>query len=379
MKTFFATLLFISCLQAAFSQTHILPKFIRKMYFDRDSSKKGSFVILPVLSSAPETGLEVGGAGLYSFYTDSLKSDTRVSNIFTYATITTKGQNRLSLSTSYWTPHNNYHYTAGISYINFPFDFYGIGNNTLKANTDRVGQKRVKLYVGAEKKLTDNLYAGFVAGAYRYSFGDGQATSIFYTDPRVENRGGGTSAYIGPSLIFDSRNNNTYTTKGAIINTSFEITHGLFGNSDYKGGLFNIEYSQFFSLSKKLVLGVDVQEQSLTGKQSPFYLMPALGNDELMRGYYNGRYRDRNMLAGQTELRYRLSPRIGLAGFIGAGEVFNKSFSWGQLKPNFGGGVRYFFDIEKGLSIRADYGIGQKVAGEARQSGFYAALGQAFW
>jgi hypothetical protein len=378
MKTFFTTLLFISCLQAAFAQTHILPKFIRKMYFDRDSSKKSSFVILPVLSSAPETGLEVGGAGLYSFYTDSLKSDTRVSNIFTYATITTKGQNRLSLSTSYWTPHNNYHYTAGISYINFPFDFYGIGNNTLKANTDRVGQKRVKLYVGAEKKLTDNLYAGFVAGAYRYSFGDGQPTSIFYTDPRVENRGGGTSAYIGPSLIFDSRNNNTYTTKGAIINTSFEITHGLFGNNDYKGGLFNIEYSQFFSLSKKLVLGVDVQEQSLTGKQSPFYLMPALGNDELMRGYYNGRYRDRNMLAGQTELRYRLSPRIGLAGFIGAGEVFNKSFSWGQLKPNFGGGVRYFFDIEKGLSIRADYGIGQKVAGEARQSGFYAALGQAF-
>jgi outer membrane translocation and assembly module TamA len=84
------------------------------------------------------------------------------------------------------------------------------------------------------------------------------------------------------------------------------------------------------------------------------------------------------MLAGQTELRYRLSPRIGLAGFIGTGEVFNKSFSWAQLKPNYGAGIRYFFDIEKGLSIRADYGIGQKVAGEARQSGFYAALGQAF-
>jgi hypothetical protein len=377
MKKIITTLLIIIGAQTAFSQTHLLPKFIRKMYFDKDTTKKSSFVILPVLSSAPETGLEVGGAGLYSFYTDTVSPNTRVSNVFGYATITTKGQNRLSLSTSYWTPQNKYHITAGISYINFPFDFYGIGNNTLKANTDRIGQKRVKVNFGAEKKVANNLYVGLVAGGYHYNFSDGQANSIFYTDPRVRFQRGGSTVYIGPSLIFDSRNNNTYTTKGALITSSFEITKGLFG-MNYNGGFFNLEYTQFFSLSKKLVLGLDVQEQSLTGSQSPFFLMPALGNDEIMRGYYNGRYRDRNMLVGQTELRYRLSDRIGVVGFIGTGEVFNKSFSFNELKPNYGGGLRYFFDIEKGLSIRADYGVGQKVAGEARQSGFYVGLGQAF-
>lgn len=126
------------------------------------------------------------------------------------------------------------------------------------------------------------------------------------------------------------------------------------------------------------MLGFDIQEQSLTGGSSPFYLMPALGNDEMMRGYYNGRYRDRNFIAGQTELRYRLDARWGVVGFLGAGEVFHSSFSFNQLKPNYGGGLRYFFDVEKGLSVRADYGIGQKVAGEQRQSGFYIGLGQAF-
>jgi len=347
------------------------------MYFDKDTTKKSSFVILPVLSSAPETGLEAGGAGLYSFYTDTVSPNTRVSNVFGYATITTKGQNRLSLSTSYWTPQNKYHITAGISYINFPFDFYGIGNNTLKANADRIGQKRVKVNFGAEKKVADNFYVGLVAGGYHFNFSDGQPNSIFYTDPRVRFQRGGSTVYIGPSLIFDSRNNNTYTTKGALITSSFEITKGLFG-MNYNGGFFNLEYTQFFSLGKKLVLGLDVQEQSLTGSQSPFFLMPALGNDEIMRGYYNGRYRDRNLLVGQTELRYRLSDRIGVVGFVGTGEVFNKDFSFSELKPNYGGGLRYFFDIEKGLSIRADYGIGQKVAGEARQSGFYVGLGQAF-
>lgn len=377
MKTFFTSLLLIFFLQTAFSQSHILPKFLRKMYLNKDTSKKSSFVILPVLSSAPETGLEVGGAGLYSFYSDSLKSSTRVSSVFGYATITTKGQSRLSLNTSYWTPDNGYHYTAGIGFINFPVNFYGIGNDTRSADVVRIGQKRTKLYAGVEKKLSDRLYAGIVAGAIQYRIPPEPTNTIFYTDPRVENHGGGSNIYVGPSITFDSRNNNTYTTKGMIITSSFEIIKG-FGNKGYNGGFFNIEYSQFFALTKKLVLGLDIQEQSLTGHSSPFYWLPALGNDELMRGYYNGRYRDRNMLAGQTELRYRLSRRVGLVGFAGTGEVFNKSFSWAQLKPNYGGGVRYFFDIEKGLSIRADYGIGQKNPGEKRQSGFYAALGQAF-
>ncbi len=158
MKKITITLFLLIGFEASFSQTHLLPKFIRKMYFDKDTTRKSSFVILPVLSSAPETGLEAGGAGLYSFYTDTLNPNTRVSNVFGYATITTKGQNRLSLSTSYWTPQNKYHFTAGVGYINFPFDFYGIGNNTLKANTDRIGQKRLKVNFSAEKKVASNFY-----------------------------------------------------------------------------------------------------------------------------------------------------------------------------------------------------------------------------
>lgn len=355
-----------------------ITKVIRRMYFDKDTTRKSSFVILPVLSSAPETGLEVGGAGLLSFYTDTSKLNTRVSNVFAYATITTKGQSRLSLTSSYWTPGNKYHLTAGVSYINFPFDFYGIGNNTLKANSDRIGQKRFKVNFIGEKRITNNLYVGVTAGAWDYSFRDEDKTGIFYTDPRVEHRAGGPSAYIGPTLVFDNRNNNTYTTKGMVINTYFEAIHGMFSNNSYKGGFFNIEYSQFFLLGPKWVLGLDIQEQSLTGSDSPFYLLPDLGSDELMRGYYNGRFRDRNMLAGQAELRYRLSNRIGFAGFVGTGEVFQSDFKTSELKPNYGGGIRYFFDVEKGLAVRIDYGVGQKIPNEKRLTGFYIGLGQSF-
>jgi hypothetical protein len=372
------TLLLITGICHTIQAQSIIPKFIRKMYFEKDTSKRSSFVILPVLTSAPETGAEVGGAGLFSFYTDTLHKETRVSSIFGYATVTAKGQNRVSLNTNYWTSQNKYHYTATISYLNFPAEFYGIGNNTRKADAELVGEKRYRVMLAAEKLVAKNLYVGFVTGALSYAYKASNATGIFTTSPLVEDRSGGSYVYVGPSLIFDNRNNNTYTTKGLIVSAYFNAMHGVFGNNSYRGGFFNIEYSQFFSLSKHFVLALDMQQQSLVGGRSPFYLLPRLGSDEIMRGYYGGRYRDRNFIAAQTELRYRINERIGLVGFVGTGQVFNKSLNLSALKPNYGGGVRYFFDIEKGLSVRMDYGFGQQVTGEKRQGGFYIGLGQAF-
>ncbi|WP_158825229.1 BamA/TamA family outer membrane protein [Mucilaginibacter lacusdianchii] len=375
--TLFIYILLLSMLSAQ-AQPKFLPKFVRKMLFEKDSSRSASFFLLPVVSSAPETGLEVGASTLYSFYTDKTDKSTRVSNIFAYGTLTTEGQQRVSLSTSYWLPQNRYHYLAGISFINFPFNFYGIGNDTRKADEERIGEKRLKINFTGEKRLSKYLYAGYVLGGLDYRYNIMNTGKSFEAQIPAQDRNGGASIYAGPTLTFDTRNNNTYTTKGFIINTYLNVMHGLFGDNNYKGSFFDFEYAQFIPLQKRLVLGINFQEQSLLGNQTPFYLLPELGNDEMMRGYYNGRYRDRNMIAAQTELRYRLSDRLGIAAFAGTGTVFHNSFRFNKLKPNYGGGLRYFFDTEKGLSMRVDYGIGEKRPGEPRQSGFYMSLGEAF-
>jgi hypothetical protein len=380
MKKLLLLLLIGSVFQQVAAQTKLIPKFIRKMYFDQDSTRKSSFVVLPVLTSAPETGLEAGGAGLFSFYTDTAKkSITRVSDMYSYATVTTKGQTRFSLNSNYWTPLNTWYFSSRTNYIHFPFNYYGLGNNTKKSDVELIDEKRFKLNLSAQKLVAKHLYAGIVFGGFHYAFANADPVNFhFNTDPQLEDRFGGSSVLVGPTVTFDNRDNNTYTTKGVVITSYYNLMHGIFGNNSYVGGFFNIEYSQFFLLAKRLVLGFDIQEQSLTGGRSPFYLLPSLGNDELMRGYYNGRYRDRNFIAGQTELRYRISDRFGIVGFLGTGEVAHNGFSIDALKPNYGGGIRYFFDTEKGLSIRADYGFGEKAAGESRQSGFYVGLGQAF-
>jgi hypothetical protein len=381
MKKLLSLLIFLTVSQSLFAQVDFVKRFIRRMYFDKDSSKKSNLVLIPALASSPETGLEFGGAALYSFYTDTARhSITRVSNLYGYASITTKGQEKTSINANYWAPQNTWHYTAYLGYINFPFDFYGIGNNTRKANIEDVEEKRTKLTLEADKLVAKDFYAGVVAGGFKYYYYSGThyENLEFKTDPAIEDHNGGTSGYIGPSFIYDTRNNNTYTTSGMIISSYYDVMHGIFYNNHYVGALLNVEYSQFFLLQRQLVLGLDVKEQSLMGGESPFYLLPQLGDDALMRGYYTGRYRDRNLLAGQTELRYRISDRFGIVGFLGAGEVAHNGFTASALKPDYGGGFRYFFDTEKGLSIRMDYGLGEKPAGEPREQGFYIALGEAF-
>jgi len=383
MKKYF-TLLFILVLgtyHPLFAQESFAKKFFRKMYLDKDSTKKSNFVVVPALASSPETGFEFGGASLFSFYTDTVRhSITRVSNLYGYASITTKGQEKVSLNASYWEPQNTWHYTANISFYNFPFDFYGIGNNTKKANEELVDEKRTRIVITAQKLISQYFYAGLNVGGFKYYYYSGTPNQNlgFKNNSNIQDESGGSNLTAGPVLTFDNRNNNTYTTKGFMLNANLNGIQGIYSNSSYTGGFLNIDYSQFFLLQKKLVLGLNAKEQSLLGGRSPFYLLPQLGNDALMRGYYTGRYRDRNLLAGQAELRYRLSERFGVVGFLGTGEVSNSSFSASQLKPNYGGGLRYFFDIEKGLSIRADYGFGEKPAGEPREQGFYIALGEAF-
>jgi len=80
-----------------------------------------------------------------------------------------------------------------------------------------------------------------------------------------------------------------------------------------------------------------------------------------MRGYREGRYVERNMMAGQVEYRKTFKDsRFGMVAFVGTGDVFNKidQLKVKNLRPNFGVGLRFLLDKEENLNIRADWGFG---------------------
>lgn len=355
-------------------------KLIRRMLSEKvDTTRRASFMPLPLLRYAQETGLEFGLGGLYSTYLDKADTTNRSSNFSTVLSYSTKKQYNISIRGDVWTRHNAYHLISELRFRRMPFDFYGIGNDTREALKDRVLQNQVRAFFDVEKNVLPFAYTGVSLGFEHFSFSDREAGGIFSTDPAVLDKPGGSVIYLGVSQTYDTRNSNNYPTRGFFGRISYQYAPDFFGGDDFSGSQVRVVLRNFWPLSKKLVLGVNGIYYTVQSSRTPFYLLPQLGNDEIMRGYYSGRYRDENLMAAQAELRYRLSNRFGLVAFGGGGRVFaNGDFSLKQLKPSAGGGFRYFYDPAKGLSVRADYGIGEKRPGEKRQSGFYLSLAEAF-
>ncbi|MGF1923974.1 MAG: BamA/TamA family outer membrane protein, partial [Bacteroidia bacterium] len=316
---------------------------------------------------------------LYSFYIDRKDTLNRSSNFSGAASYSTKKTYNISLKGDAWTKNNLYHLIGELRFRKTPFNFYGIGNHTDQANEDRIVQQQVKVAFDAEKMFIKSAYTGLSVGFESYQFTDKISGGIYETSPLLLDRDGGQVFYLGFSQSYDTRNSNNYPTKGFFGRISYQYAPQIFGGNNFSGSIIKVNLRNFWSISRKLVIGIHAKHQGIYSSKTPFYLLQQLGNDDIMRGYYAGRYRDDNLIATQTELRYRYSNRFGLVAFAGAGKVFaNGDFSLNDFKPNYGIGGRYFFDTAKGLSVRLDYGIGEKKANEDRQKGFYISLAEAF-
>jgi hypothetical protein len=111
----------------------------------------------------------------------------------------------------------------------------------------------------------------------------------------------------------------------------------------------------------------------------PVRSMANIGSGSIMRGYYDGRYTDKSLMAVQTELRQHLIQRFGMVVFAGVGRVanhfsdfFKSSSSQSGLKPSFGTGLRVAIDRAEKLNVRVDVGFGK------RSNGVYLNLSEAF-
>lgn len=370
--------LLLICLLLAFnsySQKKLIDRFLKN-----DTTRNNSFLPVPVLGYAQELGFEFGLAGMYAFYTNKEDLQLRPSNIYLSGIYTTKGSYQVVSKWDVWQRENKLHYQGEARFINFPFNFYGTGNQTRFADEDLLTLRRFRFTADAEKAMGNTLYLGLGIQYDQQKFTDQQSGGIYSQQPNLFDRDGGKVLLLGFSQIIDSRNVNTYPERGFYLKSSYQYAPDFFGGDNFTGSMFRIDIRNFKKLNNKTILGLNLVYNKVDGRDgNPFYLLSQLGGDQIMRGYYLGRYRDANLLAAQAELRLRPIPRLGFALFAGAGNVYPMAGDvFRHIKPNYGGGLRYFFDLDKNLSLRLDYGVGEKPAGEKRISGFYISLGEAF-
>lgn len=330
--------------------------------------KKFDFSIIggPHYSTDTKLGIGLVAAGLYR----ANANDTLLppSNVSLFGDVSTVGFYMLGIRGTHIFPQDKYRADYTIYFYSFPCKFWGMGYDMGDDDSNKSDMKRWQARFKASFlfHLGDNLYLGPMV-SYDYVIGRRieRPELLKGMDQHTWNIGAGFSA------VYDTRDVLTYPHRGFYINLSQCFRPRFMGN-DYAFSTTELQVDAYQRVWKGAILAEDFRTMLNFGNPS-WGMMALLGNSNSMRGYYEGRYRDKHKMEAQVELRQHLWKRNSLTTWVGAGTVFHKfsEMRSRHILPNFGIGYRWEF--KKNVNVRLDYGFGK-----AGQTGFLFSINEAF-
>lgn len=246
-------------------------------------------------------------------------------------------------------------------------NYFGIGRNT---SVDALSDYRLR-YVDAGGYATLHLSStvsvtgrgGIMQGT---TIAGGTSTVVPTIESRFENAaapGLGLDPHFvhgDLALEVDTRDVKGYPRSGGRYRASFAAYH------DRSGGRFSFgriegEASQYVPIGDRSVAAVHARldvSQTADGHEVPFYLLPALGSGQSLRGYDDYRFRDRDALLASAELRTRLAGPFDVAGFVDTGAIAPTvgTLASHRLLTDYGVGLR--FHSSRHLIARLDIARG---------------------
>jgi hypothetical protein len=328
-----------------------------------------SVLALPVLMYSPETRIGVGAGGLYTRRPSPFQRPTTVNGLVLF---TQERQLVLELGAERYTWFDRYRFGGRLAYRRFPGEFYGIGNNTREDDREEYTPRTVALGLVVERRVRGPLRV-----AASYELVDTRLAEVEeggMLDRRtVRGAEGGLASGVEARISWDSRDNIFNPTSGSFHSLGVAGFGGVAGG-DYSFARVGIDLRRYAPTWNGQVLAVQAIAVS-TGNDAPFPMMPQLGGERLLRGYYAGRYIDRRLVALQAEYRVPVWRRIGVVGFGGAGAVAPEfsQLRIADLHFSGGGGVRFSLAPRDRLNVRLDFGYGGGGA-----SGMYIGVTEAF-
>lgn len=330
--------------------------------------KKFDFSIIggPHYSTDTKLGIGLVAAGLYR----ANANDTLLppSNVSLFGDVSTIGFYMLGIRGTHIFPQDKYRADYTIYFYSFPCKFWGMGYDMGDDDSNKSDMKRWQARFKASFlfHLGDNLYLGPMV-SYDYVIGRRieRPELLNGMDQHTWNIGAGFSA------VYDTRDVLTYPHRGFYINLSQCFRPRFMGN-DYAFSTTELQVDAYQRVWKGAILAEDFRTMLNFGNPS-WGMMALLGNSNSMRGYYEGRYRDKHKMEAQVELRQHVWKRNSLTTWVGAGTVFHRfsEMRSRHILPNFGIGYRWEF--KKNVNVRLDYGFGK-----AGQTGFLFSINEAF-
>lgn len=320
---------------------------------------------IPIIAYGPETSL-VLGLGMSFIFAPPMDSTATDSHFFRPSSLTPslsygfKGQLQATLSSAYFSK-KGWYLSNRVDYLmNNRSQFFGLGND-VRQDVSALYHNHIFSWEGALTKTIGHRFSAGITALIRHDSPlDFEASGLLALP---EDKGGFTVG-IGPMLRFDTRNDVIFPTNGHYLDISFTRFGGWIG-SDYEYSDLKIDYRGYHSLpilTEGTTLAVQAQYHGAFNGDVPFYQLPYLSADRLLRGVWRNLYIDRQAFAVQGELRSSftdIDPRFGYVLFAGVGDVatnFLKAYD-PRLIGVFGLGVRKQLVPKLKLQSRIDCSI----------------------
>jgi outer membrane protein assembly factor BamA len=316
----------------------------------------------PYAYYTPETEFAVGGGGIWTFYVaeDALLRPSRVA--FS-GYVSTTGQYQLTLEPGVYFSSNRNYARMKLFFGHYVDRFYGVGNDSPDLGVEEYGSERYGLEM--ELQVPPLLFGqdrtGIIVDLQNFNVIDTKENP-YLRDESLTGINGGVVVGVGFNFVEDSRDNTFFPTTG-IYGQTKAIFYSRTLGSDFTFQNLDIDMRRYLPIGDR-VLGVNVR-LNMVGGDPPFFRLPALGGQRLMRGFYEGRYRDKVYTAAQVEYRRYFRPRWGFVAFLSTGEVAASisDVKLDELRLAGGAGLRFLINPDEKVNVRADFGIGKDTNG----------------
>ncbi|CAG4999060.1 hypothetical protein DYBT9275_02143 [Dyadobacter sp. CECT 9275] len=364
---------FLDDIPFAHGQNNWVKKIIRKALSDTTAPGRPSFRIYPTLAYSPETSFEFGFSSLLLFQAknDSLN---RLSELNAFTFVTLEGQYGIWLDNAIYGDKDKWFFLGKTRFQRFPLLYYGIGPETSGHDPALIDANYLLLKQRVLRKIIPNFFAGPEID-YQQLYNTHFEQPENHSYPLPLGSSGGRNLGLGAALVYDNRHNVLNVRKGFFGEISY-LNYNRSLGSKYQFSGWNLDVRSAHPMGTRNVLAWQVYGNFFSGN-IPFNQLALMGGEMIMRGYYSGRYRDKNMLAVQTEYRwlpFRFSRRFGGAAFASAAVVAPRvgQFAFRHIRVAGGVGLRYLLFPQKDIYLRLDVGFTKD------GPGFYLFTGEAF-
>ena len=268
--------------------------------------------------------------------------------------------------------------------------FFGIGPSTRERQetsyTDQMAFLDLDLSTSLEGSLEDFVLELGLRGEHHW-LGRGRVGSAGQTDtefPRLFTEADPYGlGWLAAGIRWDTRDSQRNPYRGTVLGA--RVDAALLQNDWKRGAIYRLFGDQLIPVPGLFHDGGGEDEEhpptdtiaihlesQLSSGDLPFFAMPTLGGNRVLRGYIQGRWHDNAAWEAATEYRVWVIQRgfkvwrhirverVGLAVFYEAGAVANDGFSLFRERVRHSYGVSGRFTMERAAIFRADFGFSEE-------------------